>query len=183
MQFGQGPLMKFWPQRYRLSLFESVLIPDSKRPLAVPRHMRNLPDSFFTPPSTGSKSPSVLSISHMLFYKLFGESIICKSKQFPMTLASTWKWLNSLIWRVAFKWPEGHESECQIHRHETPKGRINPVTLQLNPCYGYLNPAYSTISISRFLHQQQKKPIKWQEKLSNYISLESNYLKFLTGGC
>lgn len=46
------------------ALFDSVLKPDSKRPLAVPWHMRNLPDSFFTPPSTGSKSPSVLSISH-----------------------------------------------------------------------------------------------------------------------
>ncbi|KAK6617762.1 hypothetical protein RUM43_013990 [Polyplax serrata] len=46
------------------ALFDSVLKPDSKRPLQVPWHMRNLPDSFFTPPSTGSKSPSVLSISH-----------------------------------------------------------------------------------------------------------------------
>lgn len=46
------------------ALFDSVLKPDSKRPLQVPWHMRNLPNSFFTPPSTGSKSPSVLSISH-----------------------------------------------------------------------------------------------------------------------
>lgn len=29
------------------------------RPLQVPFRMRNLPDSFFNPPSTGSKSPSV----------------------------------------------------------------------------------------------------------------------------
>lgn len=46
------------------ALFDSVLKPDSKRPVGVPWHLRNLPDSFFTPPSTGSKSPSVLSISH-----------------------------------------------------------------------------------------------------------------------
>lgn len=46
------------------ALFDSVLKPDSKRPLQVPWSMRNLPNSFFTPPSTGSKSPSVLSISH-----------------------------------------------------------------------------------------------------------------------
>lgn len=46
------------------ALFDSVLKPDSKRPLAVPFRMRNLPNSFFNPPSTGSKSPSVSSISH-----------------------------------------------------------------------------------------------------------------------
>ena len=41
------------------ALFDSVLLPDSKRPLQVPLRMRNLPDSFFNPPSTGSKSPSI----------------------------------------------------------------------------------------------------------------------------
>ncbi|KAJ8884284.1 hypothetical protein PR048_016141 [Dryococelus australis] len=46
------------------ALFDSVLKPDSKRPLQVPLRMRNLPNSFFNPPSTGSKSPSVSSISH-----------------------------------------------------------------------------------------------------------------------
>nr|XP_023028438.1 transcriptional coactivator YAP1-A-like [Leptinotarsa decemlineata] len=38
------------------ALFDSVLKPDSKRPLQVPWSMRKLPESFFTPPSTGSKS-------------------------------------------------------------------------------------------------------------------------------
>lgn len=37
-------------------LFDSVLKPDSRRPLQVPWSMRKLPDSFFNPPSTGSKS-------------------------------------------------------------------------------------------------------------------------------
>lgn len=46
------------------ALFDSVLKPDSKRPLQVPLRMRKLPNSFFNPPSTGSKSPSVSSISH-----------------------------------------------------------------------------------------------------------------------
>ncbi|KAJ0182455.1 hypothetical protein K1T71_001824 [Dendrolimus kikuchii] len=41
------------------SLFDTVLNPDSKRPLQVPLRMRQLPKSFFNPPSTGSKSPSV----------------------------------------------------------------------------------------------------------------------------
>ncbi|XP_028178227.1 WW domain-containing transcription regulator protein 1-like isoform X4 [Ostrinia furnacalis] len=41
------------------SLFDTVLKPDSKRPLQVPLRMRQLPKSFFNPPSTGSKSPSV----------------------------------------------------------------------------------------------------------------------------
>lgn len=42
------------------SLFDSVLKPnESKRPLQVPLSMRKLPSSFFNPPSTGSKSPSV----------------------------------------------------------------------------------------------------------------------------
>ncbi|KAL0103018.1 hypothetical protein PUN28_018371 [Cardiocondyla obscurior] len=41
------------------ALFDTVLKPDSTRPLAVPLRMRNLPDSFFNPPSTGSKSPSI----------------------------------------------------------------------------------------------------------------------------
>lgn len=40
------------------ALFDSVLKPDSKRPLQVPWSMRKLPDSFFNPPSTGSKSHS-----------------------------------------------------------------------------------------------------------------------------
>lgn len=40
-------------------LFDSVLKPDAKRPLQIPLRMRKLPDSFFNPPSTGSKSPSV----------------------------------------------------------------------------------------------------------------------------
>lgn len=38
------------------SLFDTVLKPDSKKPLQVPWSMRKLPDSFFKPPSTGSKS-------------------------------------------------------------------------------------------------------------------------------
>ncbi|XP_034235247.1 transcriptional coactivator yorkie isoform X2 [Thrips palmi] len=41
------------------ALFEIVLKPDSKRPLQKPMIMRKLPNSFFNPPSTGSKSPSV----------------------------------------------------------------------------------------------------------------------------
>ncbi|XP_017779527.1 PREDICTED: transcriptional coactivator YAP1-A-like isoform X1 [Nicrophorus vespilloides] len=38
------------------ALFDSVLKPDSKRPLQVPWKLRKLPDSFFNPPSTGTKS-------------------------------------------------------------------------------------------------------------------------------
>lgn len=41
------------------ALFDSVLKPDSKRPLQVPFRMRKLPISFFNPPSSGSKSPSI----------------------------------------------------------------------------------------------------------------------------
>ncbi|KYQ57976.1 Yorkie like protein [Trachymyrmex zeteki] len=41
------------------ALFDTVLKPDNKRPLQVPLRLRNLPDSFFNPPSTGSKSPSI----------------------------------------------------------------------------------------------------------------------------
>ncbi|CAG2059804.1 unnamed protein product [Timema podura] len=46
------------------ALFDTVLKPDSKKSLQVPFRMRKLPNSFFNPPSTGSKSPSVSSISH-----------------------------------------------------------------------------------------------------------------------
>lgn len=46
------------------ALFDSVLKPNGKKPLTVPYSMRKLPKSFFQPPSTGSKSPSVSSISH-----------------------------------------------------------------------------------------------------------------------
>ncbi|KAJ8955345.1 hypothetical protein NQ318_003439 [Aromia moschata] len=42
------------------ALFDTVLKPDSKRPLQVPWSMRKLPDSFFNPPSTGSKTPWTL---------------------------------------------------------------------------------------------------------------------------
>lgn len=42
------------------ALFDTVLKPnESRRPLQVPFRMRKLPSSFFNPPSTGSKSPSV----------------------------------------------------------------------------------------------------------------------------
>ncbi|KAI5713164.1 hypothetical protein M8J75_014162 [Diaphorina citri] len=46
------------------ALFDSVLKPDATRQLQKPLNMRNLPKSFFQPPSTGSRSPSVSSISH-----------------------------------------------------------------------------------------------------------------------
>ncbi|CAB0020910.1 unnamed protein product, partial [Nesidiocoris tenuis] len=46
------------------ALFDSVLRPNAGRTQSRPFRMRNLPDSFFNPPSTGSKSPSVSSISH-----------------------------------------------------------------------------------------------------------------------
>lgn len=42
------------------ALFDMALKPqESKRPHQLPFRMRNLPSSFFNPPSTGSKSPSV----------------------------------------------------------------------------------------------------------------------------
>jgi protein yorkie len=41
------------------ALFDSVLKPSTNRPLQVPFRMRKLPNSFFNPPSTGSKSSSV----------------------------------------------------------------------------------------------------------------------------
>lgn len=42
------------------ALFDMALKPqESKRPHQLPFRMRNLPNSFFNPPSTGSKSPSV----------------------------------------------------------------------------------------------------------------------------
>lgn len=46
------------------ALFDTVLKPDGKKPLQLPLRMRQLPKSFFNPPSTGSKSPSISSISH-----------------------------------------------------------------------------------------------------------------------
>ncbi|XKL60836.1 hypothetical protein PGB90_007893 [Kerria lacca] len=45
------------------ALFDYVLKKE-KTPLIVPYRLRKLPESFFNPPSTGSKSPSVSSISH-----------------------------------------------------------------------------------------------------------------------
>jgi len=41
------------------ALFDTVLKPDGKKPLQLPLRMRQLPKSFFNPPSTGSKSPSI----------------------------------------------------------------------------------------------------------------------------
>merc|ERR1719319_1710134 len=38
----------------------------AKRPLSIPMKMRNLPSSFFTPPTVGSKSPSVHSRENSL---------------------------------------------------------------------------------------------------------------------
>lgn len=44
-------------------LFDSALKGSNKTPLQVPYRMKNLPVSFFQPPSSGTKSPSV-SVSH-----------------------------------------------------------------------------------------------------------------------
>lgn len=41
------------------ALFDTVLKPDGKKPLQLPLRMRQLPKSFFNPPSTGSKSSSI----------------------------------------------------------------------------------------------------------------------------
>lgn len=41
------------------ALFDTVLNPDANRQLQVPLRLRNLPSSFFKPPSNGSKSSSV----------------------------------------------------------------------------------------------------------------------------
>ncbi|XP_050423998.1 transcriptional coactivator YAP1 [Adelges cooleyi] len=46
------------------ALFDTVLKPNGQKPLQLPLRMRQLPKSFFNPPSTGSKSPSISSISH-----------------------------------------------------------------------------------------------------------------------
>jgi protein yorkie len=52
------------------ALFDHVLKPDSdgnpmtQRPKQVPWTSRNLPASFFRPPNTGTRSPSVSSVSH-----------------------------------------------------------------------------------------------------------------------
>lgn len=40
------------------ALFD-VALNQEARPLQIPLRLRNLPDSFFNPPSTGSKSPSI----------------------------------------------------------------------------------------------------------------------------
>ncbi|XKL63158.1 hypothetical protein PGB90_005522 [Kerria lacca] len=45
------------------ALFDYVL-KNEKNPLIVPYRLRKLPESFFNPPSIGSKSPSISSISH-----------------------------------------------------------------------------------------------------------------------
>lgn len=41
------------------ALFDSALNPNGKKPLQLPLRMRQLPKSFFNPPSTGSKSSSI----------------------------------------------------------------------------------------------------------------------------
>jgi len=58
------------------ALFDTVLKPDSKRPLQVPLRMRNLPDSFFNPPSTGSKSPSISHSRENSADSAFGTAVV-----------------------------------------------------------------------------------------------------------
>jgi len=48
------------------ALFEIGLNKCKQRPLQIPMHMRNLPPSFFVPPTVGSKSPSVHSRENSL---------------------------------------------------------------------------------------------------------------------
>ncbi|XP_033225975.1 transcriptional coactivator yorkie [Belonocnema kinseyi] len=61
------------------ALFDTVLKPDSKRPLQVPLRMRNLPDSFFNPPSTGSKSPSISHSRENSADSAFGTAVVAGS--------------------------------------------------------------------------------------------------------
>lgn len=58
------------------SLFDTVIKPDAKRPLQVPLRMRQLPASFFNPPSTGSKSPSVSHSRENSADSAFGSSSV-----------------------------------------------------------------------------------------------------------
>lgn len=91
------------------ALFDSVLKPGvSKRPLQVPFHMRNLPKSFFNPPSVGSKSPLA---SHSRDDS--GDSAIFGSG--TTTICS----------------PNGASGTDNSNAGTTPSGVINPITSRL----------------------------------------------------
>lgn len=91
------------------ALFDSVLKPGvSKRPLQVPFRMRNLPNSFFNPPSVGSKSPLA---SHSRDDS--GDSAIFGSG--TTTICS----------------PNGTGGGDNANAGTTPSGVINPITSRL----------------------------------------------------
>ncbi|XP_050499700.1 transcriptional coactivator YAP1-like [Diabrotica virgifera virgifera] len=56
MALNKSEVVTVDPEKDLQALFDSVLKPDSKRNVQVPWHKRRLPDSFFNPPTTGSKS-------------------------------------------------------------------------------------------------------------------------------
>ncbi|CAG9829293.1 unnamed protein product [Diabrotica balteata] len=56
MALNKNEVVTVDPEKDLQALFDSVLNPDAKRNVQVPWHQRKLPDSFFNPPTTGSKS-------------------------------------------------------------------------------------------------------------------------------
>ncbi|VVC26066.1 WW domain [Cinara cedri] len=61
MDISSEPVIRVFPdsEANLLALFDSVLNPNSKTPQQLPFRMRQLPNSFFIPPVTGSKSHSL----------------------------------------------------------------------------------------------------------------------------
>lgn len=66
------------------ALFDTVLKPDGKKPLQLPLRMRQLPKSFFNPPSTGSKSPSISHSRENSGDSAFGPTAAGQSCPVPM---------------------------------------------------------------------------------------------------
>lgn len=91
------------------SLFDSVLKPnESKRPLQVPLSMRKLPSSFFNPPSTGSKSPSVSHSRENSADSAFGSG--------PNTICSPLGGMNPVASRLQISHSRAHSSPASLQQ-------------------------------------------------------------------
>lgn len=139
------------------ALFDMALN-QKARPLQVPFRMRNLPDSFFNPPSTGSKSPSVSHTRENSVDSAFGSgtATICSpngnnapsnnatgaSKLNGSAANATTALINPLTSRLQISHSRAHSSPAslqQTYAGLNAQTNANPIVAQQVKSYSFIS--------------------------------------------
>lgn len=134
------------------ALFDTVLKPDSKRPLQVPLRMRKLPNSFFNPPSTGSKSPSISHSRENSADSAFGSP----GSQPPPSTGST----TSSITGLQVTHARAHSSPASLQQTYAV-GQQAGQPPQVNPAHHLKQRSYDVVS--SVAEEQGPLPPGWEQ--------------------